>query len=235
MSIEAKTAVIIPAAGSGQRLGAKQPKALVPLRGRPLLAWTLEALAAAGPFLECVVLAPEGAESSIRAAIGEARSELAAQVQVVNGGATRGASVARGLAALDQDPALVVVHDAARPLVSSELLRRVLEAAQASGAATAARRPVDSMREDQDGGSRPIDRSRLWSVETPQAFRFELLRLAHERARQEGVEATDDASLVERFGTPIQVVEGRAANLKVTLRDDLVVAEALLSVAPSKA
>jgi 2-C-methyl-D-erythritol 4-phosphate cytidylyltransferase len=131
-------------------------------------------------------------------------------------------------------PEIVCVHDAARPLTAKATVLEVIEAARRSGAATVASRPVDSIREDdgQDGTSRALDRQRLWMVETPQAFSFDLLHRAHQRARATGLKASDDAALVEACGEVVEVVESGGPNFKVTWPHDLDLLALLLGREP---
>jgi 2-C-methyl-D-erythritol 4-phosphate cytidylyltransferase len=223
-----KVALVIPAAGFGERLGKGIPKALVDVGGVPLLRRTLNRLAAAADFLETVVLAPPNEVERFRVVL-EGTAASLGRIQVAAGGATRQASVARGVEAVGDAADLIAVHDAARPLVSAETVRAVLEAAAEHGAATAASRPSDSVREDRAGGvTAALDRSRLWLVETPQAFRRELLASAHRAAAARNAEYTDDASLVEASGAAIRIVETTGRNLKVTLPVDLRLAAELM-------
>jgi 2-C-methyl-D-erythritol 4-phosphate cytidylyltransferase len=230
-----RTAWVIPAAGSGQRLGADRPKALVPFGGRPLLAATLERLAEAGIADLAVITAPASDLRAIEEVVASSARLPAREVRVVVGGATRQASVAVALAALAECRVeIVAVHDAARPLVAPASVVEVFRRAAAGCAATLGRRPVDSLREDCGEATRAVPRGRYWLVETPQAFRFELLVEAHRRAVVEEFEATDDASLVEHYGTPVAVVESAGANPKITVPGDLAVAEALRERLPGR-
>jgi 2-C-methyl-D-erythritol 4-phosphate cytidylyltransferase len=206
---------LLVAAGSGERLGAGRPKAFVVLAGRPMLEWSLDALRAAG-IHEIVVALPEGEE---------APPECAG----VMGGVTRSESVRAALAAAP--PGDVVVHDAARPLVTPDHFRAALAALADADCAVAAAPLTDTVKEA--GPDRLVtathDRSRLWAIQTPQAFR----RAALERALAVGddvlAQATDDAWLVERAGGTVRVVESTPANLKVTTPHDLRIAELLLA------
>lgn len=216
-----RVALLIPAAGSGSRLGYAEPKALVDVGGATLLRRTLERLAAACSFVETVVLVPAHVVSACEAAAENAPATLGRCVVRV-GGATRQQSVHRGLMALSTDAEIVCVHDAARPLVPAVTVREVLLRAQRCGAATAAARPSDSVRIDEGDGTRALERGRLWLVETPQAFRRELLERAHEEAERAHVSATDDASLVEALDQRIELVETAGPNFKVTVEADLV-------------
>jgi 2-C-methyl-D-erythritol 4-phosphate cytidylyltransferase len=201
------------AAGSGSRLGADRPKAFVELAGRPMIEWSLAALRAAG-INEIVVALPEGA-SAPGGCIG------------VRGGATRSESVRAALSAAGADA--IVVHDAARPLVEAELFRRVLAALADADCAIAAAPMTDTVKEAVDGVvTATLDRSRLWAVQTPQAFRRAALEAALAVDEAILARATDDAWLVERAGGSVRVVESSPANLKVTTPHDLRVADMIL-------
>ena len=204
---------IIPAAGSGERLGAGGPKALVPLRGRPLLDWSLAALA---PVCDRVVVAvPPG-------------HELAPDR--VTGGPSRSASVRLALAAAPE-ATVVVVHDAARPLVTAALVRRCVEALDGVDAAIAAAPVTDTVKEAGPDGrvARTLDRSALWAVQTPQVFVASALRRALDVGEEALAAATDDAALVEAAGGSVRLVEAPPGNIKITRPVDLVIADVLLS------
>ncbi|MCS7172949.1 MAG: 2-C-methyl-D-erythritol 4-phosphate cytidylyltransferase [Armatimonadetes bacterium] len=221
-----RVGAIIAAAGRGNRLGMEEPKPLVMLAGLPL------AVRAVLPFQRCpcvtevVVVAPEGGLEAMRTWI--QRCGLSKVHTVVAGGAQRQDSVHRGLEAL-RDTEVVLVHDGARPLVEEALIERVIWAAAEYGAAVPALPVHDTLKRVRGGlVEQTVDRTEIWTVQTPQGFRAELLRAAHARARQEGFYGTDDAVLVERLGYPVRVVPGSVRNLKITTREDLWVAEALL-------
>jgi 2-C-methyl-D-erythritol 4-phosphate cytidylyltransferase len=173
-------------------------------------------------------MAPPAEVARFEASIDGAAASLG-RVRVLPGGETRQESVALGVAALCSEATIVCVHDAARPLVDPITVVQVLEAASSSGAATAACRPSDSVREDRGAdATAPVDRARLWLVETPQAFRRDLLVRAHADARRSGTAYTDDASLVEAGGHAIRIVSSLGRNLKITIETDLVLAAELL-------
>ena len=199
---------IVPAAGTGERLGSDVPKAFAVLGGRPLLEWSLDVLR---EVCDRVVVAvpPDRAEAP----------------DMVAGGATRSESVR---AALDAAPeaTVAVVHDAARPLVTVELVRRCIEALEGVDGAIAAAPVTDTIKEvEGDRVIRTPERSRLWAVQTPQVFRADILRRA---LAGDVTGATDDASLVEAIGGTVRVVEGPPENFKVTTPLDARVAEMLL-------
>jgi len=218
----------MPAAGDGRRLGLGTPKALAEIAGRPMVCRALEPFSTLPGLLEVLVLVPATAHELFQSPISSLRLPGVVP-RVVVGGATRQESVRLGLEALRSSPEIVCVHDAARPLVTTAIISAVLEAATAAGAATAAARPVDSVRQDERGGiTRAVERSALWLVQTPQAFALALLQKAHARAAADGISATDDASLVEKTcGARITVVPNDTPNLKVTTPAELACARAL--------
>jgi 2-C-methyl-D-erythritol 4-phosphate cytidylyltransferase len=205
------------AAGSGERLGAGRPKAFVELAGRPMLAWSVDALRAAG-IDEIVVALPPG-----HAAPDGCRG--------VPGGDTRSHSVRAALAAAPPREEHVVVHDAARPLVTPEHFRAALAALDDADCAIAAAPVTDTVKEA--GPDRlvtaTLDRTRLWAIQTPQAFRRAALERALAAEPEVLARATDDAWLVERTGGTVRVVESTPANFKVTTPHDLRLADHLLA------
>jgi 2-C-methyl-D-erythritol 4-phosphate cytidylyltransferase len=207
---------LLVAAGSGERLGAGRPKAFVDLAGRPMLAWSIEAMRAAG-IEEIVVALPPGQQPPHGC-------------RGVEGGATRSQSVRAALAAASADDA-VVVHDAARPLVTPEHFTAALAALGEADCAIAAAPVTDTVKEA--GPDRlvtaTLDRTRLWAIQTPQAFRRPALERALAVPDEVLDQATDDAWLVERTGGTVRVVESTPANFKVTTPHDLRLADHLLA------
>lgn len=222
--MEQRTAAIIVAGGSGRRCGGGLPKQFRLLDGQPVLVRTINLLAEALPGAELVVVLPE-----LHAAYWKnlsARFDVP-EHRIAIGGQTRFHSVCNGLNAMRTDPELIAVHDAVRPLATPDLIRRAARAAAEHGAAVPAVEPVDSFRETDGAASHVVDRSRLRMVQTPQAFRADLLRNAYEAAYD--ARFTDDASVVERTGHGICLVQGERTNLKLTTEMDFTVAEALLA------
>ena len=214
--------------GAGQRLGAGGPKALVELGGRPLAAWSLEAMARAERVAAAVVAAPAGQVERFEDALGGDSAPL--PVTVVEGGESRSDSVAVGLRAAGSE--LVVVHDAARPLVTPELVDAVVErlAGDVERACVLAAAPItDTVKEvEADVVVRTLDRSRLWGAQTPQAFRSDALRTAIDAAGSLSG-ATDDAMLIEGVSGLVLIHPAPPENIKVTTPLDLRVAELLLA------
>lgn len=217
---------LIVAAGRGERLGSGVPKALVPLAGKPMVQWSLEAVRSASAFAEIVLALPAEVVPSMAAELPD--------VTCVAGGVFRSQSVLAALAA-SADPGPVAVHDAARPLAPVTLFERALVELERSGAdaVVAAARVADTIKEVAPDGhtvARTLDRSRLWAVQTPQVFRREALEEALSEASDDLLaSATDDAWLIERRGGRVGVVSAEVPNFKVTTAADLRLAELLLS------
>jgi 2-C-methyl-D-erythritol 4-phosphate cytidylyltransferase len=221
--------VVVVAAGSGARLGADLPKAFVPLRGRPLLAYAVDTVTRLSSVSSLVVVAPAG--HAVPDAVADplwSGVDLPPWAVVVAGGAERTDSVAAGLAALDPSCDLVLVHDAARCLTPAVVFERVVEAVRGGAAGAVPGLPlVDTVKTVDASGviTGTPDRSTLRAVQTPQAFRREVLVTAY----ASGLQATDDAALVERCGHHVHVVDGDPLAFKVTTRHDLEHASRLMS------
>jgi 2-C-methyl-D-erythritol 4-phosphate cytidylyltransferase len=221
---------IIVAAGEGTRMGGPVPKAYVPIAGRPLILHTL-ARFAASRTVETVVIVVAGRDLERCEAILRADRESSGLRWVLEaGGATRQESVQKGLKKLASDCDTVVIHDGARPFVSCSLIDRCVREAQEKGAVVVGLPARDTIKIVAETGrvqSTP-DRRSLWEIQTPQVFRRELIVKAHQWARDNDVDVTDDAALVERLGEAVYVLEGERANIKITVPEDLAIAEALL-------
>jgi 2-C-methyl-D-erythritol 4-phosphate cytidylyltransferase len=210
---------IVAAAGSGLRLGADRPKALVPLAGRPLVCWAVEGLLAGG-VSEVVVAVPAAERGLFAEALGPA-------VRLVEGGTTRTASVRAALAAVGEDVDAVLVHDAARPLTPPDAVARVLAALAGGAPAVIPVLPVvdTTVVVDEDGlVADAVPRASLRRVQTPQGFDRATLTAAYARL-PEGAELTDDAAVVRAAGVPVATVAGDERAAKITVPHDLAVAE----------
>jgi 2-C-methyl-D-erythritol 4-phosphate cytidylyltransferase/2-C-methyl-D-erythritol 2,4-cyclodiphosphate synthase len=222
--------VVVPAAGSGSRMGANVKKTYIEVAGRPLLAHTLDRLSSVPDIRRIwLVVAPEDVDYCRHSVI--ARHAIPKIASVLEGGATRQESVYRGLQAIPLDVETVLVHDGARPGVSADVIRRVVEGVAETGAATAAIPVKDTLRRaDADGfAGDGLDRANLWRIQTPQGFRRALILEAHRRASERGIAATDDACLVELLGVRVRLVLGDERDVKVTTPDDIALVEPLLA------
>jgi 2-C-methyl-D-erythritol 4-phosphate cytidylyltransferase/2-C-methyl-D-erythritol 2,4-cyclodiphosphate synthase len=225
---------VVVAGGRGERLGADRPKQYLGCAGRPLIAHTLEALAASFPFSAVTVVIGSNDRGLYDQAVAHLTASAAAALgPPAIGGATRQQSVLAGLEALTgAEPGIVLIHDAARPFPSAALVARAIEAAERYGAATPGTATSDTVKQvDVEGrvvATPP--RSALRAVQTPQAFRFPLILAAHRSAAAAGVgDLTDDIAVAEWAGAPAYVFEGDPANMKVTRMQDLEAAEARLA------
>ncbi len=220
--------LLLASAGPGNRLGRDVPKGLVKVAGVPLVVRTLRRFECVDLLEGAVVVAPPTHRETFQKVVSESFPGLG--LRVVEGGAERQVSVAKGLDAFDEDTDLVAIHDAARPFIEEGAIREVIDAARTMGAATVATPCVDTILESDDGGmlAATPDRSRLWTCQTPQAFRLALIREAHKKARELGAWYTDDATLVRAGGHEVRIVAGPAGNIKITTESDLAFAEYLI-------
>lgn len=221
--------VIFPAAGAGRRMKADRNKVLLELSGVPILLRTLRRFSAVPAVAELIVVVAKDEIAFVEEMLEKAQGLR--PWRVVQGGAERQYSIANGMAHLAADADIVLVHDAARPLVSLAAIEAVIAAAREKGAAIAAVRAKNTIKVVGEDGRVEATPSRasLWEVQTPQGFRREILERAYEKAAQDGFLGTDDASLVERIGEAVFVVESDYGNLKITTPEDLWMAEALLA------
>ncbi|MEU5166199.1 MULTISPECIES: 2-C-methyl-D-erythritol 4-phosphate cytidylyltransferase [Streptomyces] len=232
-----RTAAVIPAAGRGVRLGPGTPKALRALGGTPMLIHAVRAMAASRAVTLVVVVAPPDGAPEVKNLIAEHSLPEHTDYLVVPGGATRQESVRLGLDALPEDVSVVLVHDAARPLVPVDTVDAVVEAVRDGAPAVVPALPLsDTVKEVEPGApgepepvlSTPV-RARLRAVQTPQGFDRDTLLRAHKAVAVDGEGATDDAGMVERLGASVVVVPGHEEAFKVTRPLDLVLAEAVLA------
>jgi 2-C-methyl-D-erythritol 4-phosphate cytidylyltransferase len=222
-----RIAAIVPAAGLGTRMGADQPKQFLELDGMPLIIFTLRRLAASPAITDFFISTRAEDVMSVEDKV--AKAALGRPARVVHGGDTRQQSVANALAQLDPSTEIVLVHDAVRPFVTREQIERVIAEARARGAAILGIPAVDSVKEVKRASlpadvaliSATVPRERIVLAQTPQAFQYPLLRDAFRKAQQDGVTASDESALVERFGHDVYVVQGSERNLKITRASDM--------------
>ncbi len=218
---------IIAAAGQGTRMGGTQAKQFREIAGAPIIVHTLRRFEECASIGEIIVVVPSSESAAFL--VLTAKHHLSKVRRVVPGGATRTESIWRGLQAVRSTTAeIIAVHDAVRPFVTPDEIDQTMRAAEASGAAILAQPATDTIKEVQDGHvTRTFDRSSLWHAQTPQCFRYDLLRRAYEHALTRNTPATDDSTLVEQLGVTITIVEGSARNIKITRPEDWMLAEIL--------
>ena len=220
--------VIIPASGVGTRMGANVPKQFLELNGEPILKHTIAAFQNMDIVDEIIVTVPDGYVQTVT------NYDFGKVCQVLDGGhcQTRADSVKLALDMLPADTDIVLIHDGVRPFVTCELVQAVAQAVKTHGAAVACAPVTDTIKKACSSFiSETIDRSQLWSAQTPQGFTYDLIIRAYRQAEKDGIlhQATDDSMLAERLGMPVYVVPSSAKNIKITTAEDLIIAEALLS------
>jgi 2-C-methyl-D-erythritol 4-phosphate cytidylyltransferase len=226
-----KAVAVIPAGGQGRRFGSQSPKQYVEVAGVPLLVHTLRKFDPAGGsgVGGLIIPVPSADVDFVKEEI-VSRYGIRGVLAVLAGGRERQDSVRAGLAAVPSDVEIVAVHDAVRPFVGVEMIRKVIDEAAIASAATLGV-PVKDTVKRVDGGSSvvgTVDRDGLWLTQTPQAFRREIIAEAYKRAYEDGVYATDDASLVERIGVQVKMVMGSYGNIKITTAEDFHFAQFLM-------
>jgi 2-C-methyl-D-erythritol 4-phosphate cytidylyltransferase len=218
--------VVIVAAGTGSRTGSQELKQFRWVAGKPMLLHSVQAFHARPDVAMVVCVLPKSHAADPPPWLFQCDIE---RLLVTVGGAERSDSVYAGLRDVPDECSVVVVHDAARPLVDADTIERVISAAREGTGAIAALPVVDTIKEVAEDGTiiRTVDRSRLWRAQTPQAFPRDMIVRAYQEARKERIAATDCAALCERLGLPVRVVQGSERALKITTPDDFAVADAI--------
>ena len=224
-----KTVLIIPAGGAGQRLKSHVAKQYLLLDALPVLVHTLKVFQESPVVDEIILVLPQDDVVHVRQDLIE-KYGMSKVVAVVAGGRERQDSVKNGLDAIQGNAGLIIVHDAVRPFVTDQMIGRVVAAARACGAAVTGVQVKDTVKATKDDHmiQSTVPRENLWLTQTPQAFRFDILKDAYRRAYEENFYGTDDAALVERTGKEVKMVEGSYDNIKITTREDMLVAEAFM-------
>lgn len=221
--------VLVPAAGSGRRMGTSLSKQYLALAGQPIVARTLSVFERHPGVARILLIAPSDEVAFCRTEIVE-RFGFTKVREVVAGGAERQDSVRFGLLACGAaEDEIVLIHDGVRPFLSTAVIDQVIASAGQVGGCVVGVPVKDTIKEIEGGRiAGTPDRRRLWQAQTPQAFPFRIILQAHESAWREGFRGTDDASLVERLGLPVAMIEGSYRNIKITTPEDLVLARAFL-------
>ncbi|WP_338450500.1 2-C-methyl-D-erythritol 4-phosphate cytidylyltransferase [Niallia oryzisoli] len=218
--------VVIPAAGQGKRMGAGKNKLLLKLDGVPILIHTLKVFEDDESCSGVILAVNEEDEKEFNSLLSE--YSIAKVIGIVPGGAERQYSIYNGIKALREN-GIVLVHDGARPFIEKGQIHSLVTAAEQHGASILAVPVKDTVKKVKDHKViETVERSSLWAVQTPQAFRMPLLLKAYELAEEEGFLGTDDASLVERMGHDVMIVEGNYDNIKLTTPEDLFFAETII-------
>ena len=221
-----RTVAIVPAAGYGKRLGLKVKKPLVRLRGRPLITYALRTLNACEAIDGIVVAAEKSAVRSFKVLIDKYKFQKV--IDVVVGGRTRCESVSNCLRKIGRNFDIVLIHDAARPFIERSTIEASIDLANEFGGCVVAVPESDTVKlaDKKLFIKKTLDRNRIFRAQTPQAFRYDLIKKAY--AVRDRNRFTDDASLVEMLGGKVKILEGSCKNIKITTREDLKMAEVLL-------
>ncbi|ALC83309.1 MULTISPECIES: 2-C-methyl-D-erythritol 4-phosphate cytidylyltransferase [Bacillus] len=218
--------VVVPAAGQGKRMKAGRNKQFIDIMGSPVIAHTLRVFDE-HPNCRQIILAVSKEDRPLFREVLD-KELFSTPIHMVDGGTERQQSVYEGLKAVNHID-MVLIHDGARPFITHTQINRLIKEAAGSGAAVVAVPVKDTIKRVKDHTViETIDRASLWAVQTPQAFRLSLIKEAHRRAEKEGWIATDDASLAEKIGIKVSVIEGSYTNIKLTTPDDLLVAKAII-------
>ncbi len=220
---------LIVAAGKGTRMGPQIDKLFLEIAGRPVIAHTWQRFETCEIIDEIIVVVRDGLQAGFKQVA--TACAFKKPFHLVPGGKERQDSVWNGLEALSPKSELVAIQDGARPCTSNKLIVETLKAARETGAAVAAQRVTDTIKESEDGRviARHLDRARLWAVQTPQSFQVEVIRKALERVRQRGLLVTDDTAACELIGQSVRLVESASPNPKITLPSDVAYLEWLLA------
>lgn len=227
-SCSGTVSVVITAAGKGTRMGMRLNKQYIDILGKPVLVRTIAAFESCDKIDEIIVTVNEAdidyCKSSIIGKYGFKKVKA-----IVAGADTRQRSVYNGLKHVSKNCEIVLIHDGARPFVDAICIEKCISEARLNGAVCAAVPVKDTIKQtDADGFvEKTVDRSNLWSIQTPQAFEYVLIMQAHESAERDGFTGTDDAMLAERLGRKVKLVMGSYYNIKITTREDLAIAEAI--------
>ena len=221
---------VVPAGGTGTRMGGTVPKQFLELDGKPILYYTLKTLQDCGIISELILVVPEKEYDN---ACTDWLGKPEIVTKVVVGGEKRQDSVYNGFCELSPQTEIVLVHDGVRPFLSHQMIQESVDAAREYGAAITAIPVNDTIKKVDDSGlvSKTVDREGLWRVQTPQVFRYELLEEAFKKANSEKFYGTDEGTLIEHLGKPVKVVEGSEQNIKITRPEDLRLSEIFISKA----
>ena len=224
-----KVIALICAAGMGKRMGTQIPKPFLCVAGRPILVETLLQFEDAKSVNEVYIIVSKIEEERCREDIIQ-RYNLKKVTKIVTGGAERQDSVRNGLSAIEGECDVVMIHDGIRPFITPELIdESVLKTWECDATVVAV--PVkETVKAVSEAGDvvKTLNRDRLWVVQTPQTFKYEIIRYAHQKAFENNVQCTDDSSLVELLGTKVRIIKGSYENIKITTQEDLIIAEAFL-------
>jgi len=217
---------IIVAGGKGERTGKNIPKAFLEISGKPLLFYSIEKFK---DFSSLIIVLPKNHLKIWKDKLKLKYPDI--NMEIVPGGENRQTSVWNGIERIKGDEEIVLIHDVARPLLSKNLIKRVLTCAEKYGSCIPVIKSVDTLKKIKNKKvEKTLDRNEVFLVQTPQGFKTGIIKQAYEKAKKENFIGTDDSMLVERMGLPVYCIEGERTNLKITYGEDIVIAESILNV-----
>lgn len=218
---------LIPAAGAGKRMGGDRNKQYLEIGGKPILAHTLEVFEGIEAISEVYLIVPEEDCAYCCDLVDGIR--FTKPIRIISGGKERQDSVKNGIDAI-YNCDIVMVHDGVRPFVTEDIINRSVEETVRCGATVVAVPAKDTIKSVDEEGNiiETLERKKLWQVQTPQTFKYEIIKEAFDKAYKDGFYGTDDASLVERMGHKVRIIEGSYQNIKITTPEDMIIAEAIL-------
>ncbi len=230
----AKVAVVVPAAGKGERFGAGESKTLAKLDGRPVFIRTLEMFINREDVIQTILVVPPSEMEEMKSKYGPNLGFMG--VKLVEGGDERWQSVGKGLVEVSAEAELIAVHDAVRPCVTEKMIDEVFGEAAKSGAAILASPIFGTIKRVAESGviDETVSRESLYEAQTPQVFKASLLKEVYSKLAEDGAQVTDDAQLVESVGQPVTVVKSDGTNIKITTKADMTLAGAIMKARPAK-
>lgn len=222
-----RCAVIITAAGMGKRMGTSVKKQFIELKGKPILAYTIEKFQKTDEIDDIILVSSKDDMDFCRNEIIDKYGFCKVR-SIIEGGKERQESVYKGLKAIKESTDIILIHDGVRPFVKEKEILEVLESAVKNGAAVLASKAKESLRYFDKDVSKSVSRENIWNVQTPQGFKKKIIFEAHEKAMRDGFLGTDDACLVDRLGYKVDVVEGSYENIKITTQEDILIGEVFL-------
>jgi len=226
-----RTVAIVPAGGSGKRMGGPLSKQYFLLAGKPILAHTLKRFQESGAISAVILVVPADDVEPVGKTIVD-RYGLTKVKAVIPGGTQRQDSVRNGLDAAGEGYDIILIHDGVRPFISDHLISRAVREAETFGAVTVGCPAKDTIKSISSEGfvKNTLPRDSIWTIQTPQAFRTDVIVEAHRRAVADGYYGTDDAALVERMGIPVKALAGSYDNIKITTKEDMALAERIMAL-----
>lgn len=224
-----KVTAIIPAAGRGKRMGTDINKQFIEINKLPVLVHTLQVFAGSALVDDIIVVSTEEEIEICRQIV--TKYNVPKISHIVAGGSERQHSVYNGLICCSNDTEFVIIHDGARPLVTKDLIKTSIDSARLYGAVSVAVPVKDTVKKTNELGivTETPDRHNLWLIQTPQAFKYDLIMSAHKWAQKENYVGTDDASLIEKMGHDVRLIRGSYENIKITTPEDILIAEVVLT------